>query len=298
MKKVLWLFLLIMSISTAGCADEVRKLPMDLSGGAPVDAKYAPDVMVYEDPTIRVERSKVKSAEWKCTYYTAEITIADPSQLRTLPAGDTFLSRTTVPATNLAKRVNAVLAINGDYCTVTNTTKANSYILRQGKIYRDSVQSGLDVLLVDENGNFHILPYDQAKDSDLTQCEGKNVVNAFQFGPGLVIDGTPVPDEYILDRSHSPTYANPHQREMRMCIGQIDELHYIVVSCAFHGINLTDLRDLVLSLAPVKNLYVLDGGNSAQMIFLGTKLNNVSEGNQNIRAITDIIYFASAYFKD
>ena len=272
------------------------KLPIDLSGGVPLTQKFDIDLKVYEDPTIRVERDKVFSPEWQCTYYPAFITIKDASQLRTLPAGESFQSRTLTPATQMARRVNAVLAINGDYYAANDSRKANSYILRQGVVYRDTVQTELDMLLIDEDGDFHILKAGPAlAETDKTVIDGKKVINAFQFGPALVIDGEKVDDEYINDPSHSPPFAEPEQRNQRMCIGQIDSLNYICVTCAFHGIPLTKLRDLVLSLAPVKNLYVLDGGESSQMVFLGTKINNVKEGGQNVRNVSDIIYFASAW---
>ena len=230
---------------------------------------------VYEDPSIRVERDKVSGSKWGCVYYTAFITIADASQLRTLPADDTFLSRMTTPATNMAKRVNAVMATNGDYCTAIDTKKATSYILRQGVVYRDSVQTGLDLLMIDEDGDFHILQAsDELESMDKTMIDGKKVINAFQFGPGLVIDGEKVPDEYILDYSHSPDFAQPDHKAQRMCIAQIDDLHYMVLCCAFYGLDLCSLRDLAMELAPVKNVYVLDGGESSQFVFMGTKLNN------------------------
>lgn len=303
MKKVLafWLTLAIClglygSVLAEGT---VRKLPIDLSGGAPLQTKFDGKMTVYEDPSIRVERAKVSGSKWGCVYYTAFITIADPSQLRTLCADETFLSRMTTPATTMAKRVNAVMATNGDYCTAIDTKKANSYILRQGVVYRDSVQTGLDLLMIDEAGDFHIFQSSEDLASmDKTMIDGKKVINAFQFGPGLVIDGEKVPDEFILDSSHSPDFAKPDRRAQRMCIAQIDELHYMVLCCAFRGLDLVDLRDLAMELAPVKNVYVLDGGESSQFVFMGTKLNNVDEGKSNIRPVTDIIYFASAYFTD
>lgn len=283
----------------AAAEGTVRKLPIDLSGGAPLQTKFDGKMTVYEDPSIRVERAKVSGTKWGCVYYTAFITIADASQLRTLPADDTFLSKMTTKATVMAKRVNAVLATNGDYCTAIDTKKASSYILRQGVVYRDSVQTGLDLLLIDEDGNFHIKQADDSlAEMDKTMIDGKRVINAFQFGPGLVIDGEKVPDEYIFDYSHSPDFAQPDHRAQRMCIAQIDELHYMVLCCAFYGLDLVSLRDLAMELAPVKNVYVLDGGESTQFVFMGTKMNNIKEGNQNVRPVTDIIYFASAYFND
>ena len=46
-----------------------------------------------------------------------------------------------------------------------------------------------------------------------------------------------------------------------------------------------------MSLAPVKTAYVLDGGNSGQMIYLKA---HVNENENNIRTICDIIYFCPA----
>ena len=153
-------------------------LPIDLSGGYPLSVKYDADLKVYEDPSITVTRDTIRSSEWQCTYYPCFITIKDASQLRTLPADETFGSRLIAQASQMAKRVNAVLALNGDYCTALDTTKANSYILRQGVVYRDSVQEGLDLLLVDEAGDFHIFQADPSLESmDKTMVDGKKVIN-------------------------------------------------------------------------------------------------------------------------
>ena len=172
----------------------------------------------------------------------------------------------------------------------------NRYFFIRG--YRDTVVDFLDMLLIDEDGNFHVYQGGpELATLNKTEIDGKKVINALQFGPALVIDGENVPEDYILDRSHSPWSAEPDNHTARMCIGQIDELSYIVFTC-WDGMNLKQLRDLVLSITPVKTLYVLDGGNSAQMIFLKSQINRDDNANGNGRAIQDIIYFASAYFED
>ena len=90
MKKLLAsCLILIMLLSLCGLSSAegtVRKLPIDLTGGAPLQTKFDGKMTVYEDPSIRVERDKVSGSKWGCVYYTAFITIADASQLRTLPA--------------------------------------------------------------------------------------------------------------------------------------------------------------------------------------------------------------------
>ena len=111
-----------------------------------------------------------------------------------------------------------------------------------------------------------------------------------------MIDGEKVADDIILDRGHAPNYVEADRLAQRMCIAQIDKLHYMVLCCAHYGINLVDLRDLAMSLADCKVVYNLDGGASTQMVFLNQQVNNTTS-SEGPRPVTDIIYFASAWFK-
>ena len=315
MKKLIWILTLVLTVClcASACADlegiyikeedggEFRPLPINLEGGSPLPSryKYNKKYQVYEDPTIRVERYRVEKSQWDATYYYAIITVRDPSQLRTASADDTFLSSARTPVRNMARRKNAVLAVDGDYCAAFSGNRSKNYILRQGTVYRDTVESGLDLLLIDEDGDFHVITADEDLEAaDKTQYNGKKSVNVLQFGPALVIDGNPVEDEKILDYGHSPAYSEPDRLNQRMAIGQIGPLQYMVVCCAHYGMNLVDFRDMAMSIAPVQVLYMLDGGNSAQMVFLNSRVNNVNADGADDRPVTDIVYFASAWFKD
>ena len=279
----------------AGLAGRFRPLPIDLSPGAPLQAEFNYDIPVYEDPTIRVEHHRVDRSQWGVIYYYALVTIRDPSQIRTASADDTFVSYARDAANNIARRKNAVLAINGDFTIRFTKDEEFRYVYRQGQLYRDVVEPYLDLLLIDEDGDFHILTdADRPAEIDKTVIDGKKVINAFQFGPALVVDGEKVPDERLLDYKYSPMNALPDRRAQRMCIAQTGDLSYMVLCCR-QGLPLTALRDLVLSISPCRVAYTLDGGNSAQLVFMGTKINNVKKGGE-IRRITDIIYFASAWF--
>ena len=296
MKKCLaCLLCILISLVSAAEAGSFHPLPIDLSGGAKPDATVKSSDKVYEDPTIRVERYHVSGSEWITSFSYAFITIKDPSQLRTAPAdGKTFASRYTAPVKKIARNVNAVLAINGDYCASFSGDKKKNFILRQGTVYRETVEPSLDMLLIDEDGDFHILTRDEnLEEADLTEIDGKKIINAFQFGPALVIDGEPVSDEELLDLTHSPVNARPHGNEQRMCIAQIGPLQYMVLSTLRS--HLVKMRDLAMSLADVKTAYILDGGESSQMVFLGALVN---KNTSSPRPITDIIYFASAWFED
>ena len=279
-----------------------KPLPINLEGGCQLskDCKYSSDLAAYEDPTIRVERYRIDCSQihpdWPVTCVYAIITIKDPSQIRTASADEfnPFRSDAKTYAKLIAKRVNAVFAVNGDFCAAFSGSKSTNYILRQGTVYSESIEPSLDMLLIDEDGDFHVLTSEEDLDAaDKTMIDGKKVINAFQFGPALVIDGEPVDDEYLLDLDHSPTYANPHKGEQRLCIAQIGKLKYLVATCYDWGQELNRFRDMVMSLAPIQTAYTLDGGNSASLIFLNRKINNVKGSGE--RAITDIIYFASAW---
>ena len=77
----------MLSLSPALAEKEFRPLPIDLSGGAPVDAVFSKDVFVYEDPTIRVERfPATHDPTTLIQYFAVDVRIMDPSQFRTASA--------------------------------------------------------------------------------------------------------------------------------------------------------------------------------------------------------------------
>ena len=286
---------------------EFRSLPLDIEqGGARlVNFKYTNDLAVYEDPSIRVEYHRVNGGKtWGVVYYFADIRIKEPTQMRTAFATGTKTFKPTYKkiVRGISTKLNAVIAINGDFFAGFS---GNAFVLRQGEVYRDTVEPNFDVLLVDEDGDFHVITADQDLASiDKTQVDGKKVINAFQFGPALVIDGEPVADELLVDRAHSPRDAQPDMANQRMGIIQIDKLHYMVLTCAHYGLTLPKFRDLAMYVSgyQAKTIYTLDGGNSAQMVFLGRKRNNTDSNPETAadkegeRPVTDIIYWASAWY--
>ena len=290
------LLIVVLCLPSALSEKEFRPLPVDLSAGAPVDAVYSNNVLVYEDPTIRVERFPATHDETTLIqYYAVDVQIQDPSQLRTASADPaSFTSSRLVQPETIAKRMNAVFALDGDYCT-DDSVENRKYVMRQGIIFRNTVEPKLDMLLIDEAGDLHIVPGGpELETMDKTHIDGKAVWNVLQFGPGLVIDGKPVDDEYILDENHSPKFAEPAGGALRMCLVQIGPLHYKAICPRYHT-NLKQLKELVLSVAPdCQNAYVLDGGGSAQLVFLGRTI-NLGRGDK--RKLSDIIYFASAWFE-
>lgn len=279
-------FLAALYLLPAASFAEVVELPIDTSGGLPFQGKFDIDLMVYEDPSIRVERGRVenKDTHFNCRYYYAKIKIANASQLRTA-AVNGFDRGNRAKAEVTARRTNAVLAINGDFYGA----RSESYVLRQGVVYRDKVGPNQDILLIDEDGDFHVLlAADNPAEIDKTTINGKKVINAFSFGPALIVD-----NQTVLVESSSPTMSAPESRCQRMCIVQTGPLEYMAICVRMVGCTAQEMVELVYELCDnVEVAYLLDGGESAQMVFMGTLINKES---RNAREVTDILYFASAY---
>ena len=258
----------------------------DVPGSQPLASSYASEGLSYEDETISV--SITQGRAYETDYWVARIKLSEPGQLRTASARG-FDANRTVRGLTLAARVNAVLAINGDYFSYI----PDGYLIRNGVQYRDLPSGKRDVLLIDERGDFYQLP--MAAREDIDAFSGNPIMNSFNFGPSLVIDGIRV-EEFFENNNAA---FKPRQR---MAIAQVKRgsLEYVAVACAGPrghntGMTLDEFSRLVFEQG-VENAYNLDGGNSTMMMFQGAYVNTGDLGN--IRDISDIIYFVSTHQED
>ena len=264
---------------------DVKKLPIDISGGMPYSLENCISENVYEDESIRVEISSVQVD--KTLVHIAKIRIDDPSQLRTAPAYS-FDRDQTAPTTAIAERVHAVLAVNGDYYSYQ--AARGGYMIRQGKQYINKPIKGRDVLIIDGNGDFHI-EFEINEEVLDKYDELGGIINSFNFGPGLVVDGE-------VQAKFDGEYNMGREKAARACIGQIKrgELEYMCVvsegtdDSRGGGMTLEMFSDFVSTLG-MENVYNLDGGNSSALIYLGKKINAAQ--NHRHRPLSDIIYFAT-----
>ncbi len=276
--------LFVVTSEKAGAEGQILEYSLDETRFIAPNPSFYLSETLYEDPSISVSIENGRA--YNSYYLAARITIANPTQLRTSLASSN--GKDTQQATRLAKRVNALFAISGDSFG-DNKSGAGMYIVRQGAVKRHNPSGYYDVLLIDDKGDFHILP--EAKQADIDAFEG-NVVNAFTFGPGLVIDG--VVTETFEDRGYGPT-----KRAQRMAVCQAGPLEYlcVVTSGPDHnnstGLTIDEFTQLIASLGPVENAYNLDGGTSAWMVWRGEKIN--AFGSSKYRTINDIIFFVSAW---
>jgi len=292
MKRMfIWVMALVM-LPVMALADVVE-LPIDFSPGLPVQGDYpakrgSEEMTHYSDPSIEATYEKVKSDEWQITYYMARIKVANATQIRTA-AADSFDKVAVAPTQTIARRMNAVVAINGDFYI----GRSGRYVLRQGQVFRDGMEENQDVLLIDEDGDFHIILADEHPENmDKTTIDGKKVINAFCFGPALIRDG-----EIAVNIDAAQPVSKPKDGEQRIAICQTGPLEYMVITVAHWGMTVENFANFLYSFGDVQQAYNLDGGNSCHLVFMGHWRNviNSTNANRDYRTVPDIIYFASAY---
>lgn len=275
--------LLVLALVTAGEAAAqaaYEPIPLEAEAGRPPRQEgFLPDMGGYEDGSLSVRIETMR--EHETNILVAHVKITDPSQLRTAMAGRYGTTGTVLPD-KLAQRAHAVLAINGDFFNFNSV----GYLVRQGRLYRDKTNESLDVLIIDENADFHILI--DPKPAQTHGFEG-TVVNSFNFGPALVKDGEIVHTTKRLN-------VGLEKETQRMGIGQTGSLEYICVAAEgpeqkdSDGLTIPEFAQLMKDLGAVQ-AYNLDGGSSSAMMLGGEKIN--ARSTKKMRSICDILYFST-----
>ncbi len=272
-----------LSCLSAAAEETVYTLPVDLTPGTPLREECRVGDFGYRDPTISVE--VIIGEEFDTKYWMADIHIGHASQLRTMPAYN-FSYGGTTEGGRLSRRAQAVVAADGDFFGREINIKG-CFVLRQGELYNQHLTGKSDVLLIDEDGDFHVI--DRPTEGEVPlEIDGKKAVNALCFGPGLVENGevcTIEPDDFMITE----------KKVARMGICQMGPLHYALVCCSGPavgslGMTLQEFAALLGKLG-ARWAYNLDGGDST-MMFTGGKMIN---RNLTTRKISDIVYFASAW---
>ena len=271
--------LIIEEISDDGFSSEaVLDLPIDFSPApAPDTSLYTENT--YEDPSISVSVESME--ENGVIWHIARVRIASPAQLRTGIAGEKVSSKKTRPVSSMAKMYNAVIAMNGDDFIMDS--KKTTFEYRMGNKIRSKSNRLKDILIIDENGDFHMFQ----KSENIKEYKGQ-IINAFTFGPALVIDGE------LINTDKGYGY-NPNGKEPRAAIGQTGSLSYVMVIAEGRGessgVNHQQLAQKMYDIGCIQ-AYNLDGGNSAEIVFGDQIFKGMPGGDE--RSISDIIYFASA----
>ncbi|WP_338450941.1 phosphodiester glycosidase family protein [Niallia oryzisoli] len=281
-------FVLPKSLADASIVSSSKAAPADSSGSSStetsINSKSQSEAAVtdnsYEDENIKITIEKDR--KYDSNIYIADIQVSDPSYLKTALANNTYGRNITATTSVMALENNAIFAINGDYYGFRD----GGYVLRNGVAYRETARSGdNDALVIDKDGNLSVVPEGEVS---LDSLSDQGAWQVLSFGPGLVVDG-----EVVVNSSSEVSKAmssNP-----RTAIGQISELHYIVVvsdgrTSESAGLSLLqlaqELKDRGCTVA-----YNLDGGGSSTMYFNGEVINHPTGGrNMGERKVSDIVY--------
>lgn len=220
--------------------------------------------------------------EYNSAIYVAEIEVKDSKLLKTAFAKSSYGRNITEKTSVMANRVNAILAINGDYYGV----QERGYVLRNGVIYRNTPVSQKDDLVIYEDGRFEIIYENEVTLERLLEIGAYQVLS---FGPTLVKNGQVSISS--TEENRKANYGNP-----RTAIGVLANGHYVFVVSDGRtdksvGLSLDELAEFMNKLG-CQTAYNLDGGGSTTMYFNGKVVNNPTTYGDRIneRSISDIVY--------
>lgn len=254
----------------------------DYAAPKPDPGKFDENFEKYDDETISVHYYKER--KYNSWFHFMEVRIKHPSQIRLALAYNRFASskKNRKLPSEISADVNAVCAVNSGFY---NTRWSGVLIHRRELLKNRPV--GLDVLLIDANGNFHIVADREIESSGV--LEEYDIINAVTFGPQLVKDGEALT---ITKRNWQPDTEEP-----RTAICQFEDgLHYLI--CLVEGRNRVSVGVSMQTFAReiaaknVKIAYNLDGGQSGTMIIGNHLKNRVGWGPEKPQS--DIIFFATA----
>jgi len=246
----------------------------------PLEVFTSEDGWKAECEAFSIEVEEIYIGASRC--YIADVMIRDMACMRAAYAYDTFESKRREVSSEMAKRWNAVIAINGDYYSY----RSDGIIVRNGSLDRNRPKR--EMLAIYDDGHMEIV--DETK-VDIELLMARGLLHTFSFGPTLVRDGKAIEDF----SSSKVKNSNP-----RTGVGQIEPGHFIFIVVDgrqddSHGMTLSHyaqvFEDYGCELA-----YNFDGGASSEMIFLGEPINqpsgNLAVAQGSERTISDILFLA------
>ena len=204
------------------------------------------------------------------------IKLSSGSQIKSAFAKDKFNLINREKTSDIARRHNAILAVNGAAAGFNK----RSYVIRDGIVYRDT-RLDCDPLVIQQDGDFRIYK-DKLTGEELVK---RGAMHTYDFGPDLIRGGE------IVDYGDT-WYKNG--RDPRTAIGQKGPLEYVILVVDGRSKESVGMSSYDVAVE-LKNRgcywgYNLDGGGSTTLYFNGEVLNNPSDWNGE-RKITDILYF-------
>ena len=219
-------------------------------------------------------------------YFVADVYIRDLKYLGTAFAtgegNGEFNVGTEVQIDKIAKRVNAIVAINGDHYKLHNGT-----VIRNGVLYSETPYEDVCVLYTD--GSMETFTKDEL---DIEAVKAAGPWQVWSFGPGL-LDAEGHAKTFFDGQSN---VLNVNVKNPRCAIGYYEPGHYCLVKVegnrwgkfiGSYGMTFSEMASMFEELGCVR-AYALDGGRSAAMSWLGEFLStNYDRGSFDIVYISD-----------
>jgi len=206
-------------------------------------------------------------------YFVADIYIRNIDNFRTAFAQDEYGKSISESVVAMAKRNQAIIATNGDYYGIRD----HGVCIKNGVVYR--TEPFADVCALYYDGTLRTF---KRRDFSMSDAVRDGVYQAWSFGPELLHNG-----ETVSEFSWSIQSENP-----RCAIGYYEPGHYCLVVIDgrkkgySEGMTFQEMSKMFYEMG-CRAAYNMDGGQSAQMVFLGALVNRPAAGG---RDTSDIIY--------
>ncbi len=238
----------------------------------------------YQSENVSITLERVE--EPGLIYFIADVYISDLKYLGTAFAtgegNGEYNVGTEVQIDTIARRVNALVAINGDHYKLHNGT-----VIRNGVLYSETPYEDICVLYTD--GRMETFTKDEA---DMEAIKAAAPWQVWSFGPGL-LDAEGHAKSFYDGQSN---VLGINVKNPRCAIGYYEPGHYCLVKVegnrwgkfiGSYGMTFGELASMFEARGCVQ-AYALDGGRSAAMAWMGEFLStNYDRGSFDIVYIAD-----------
>lgn len=228
-------------------------------------AEHFSDELIMTDNTYKSSDISITITEHRnkadtCTYYIADVYIADIRCLQSYLANKKYGGSIVQKGLDMFRDSGAVFAMNGDYYGA----RSSGLCIRNGEVYRSSIIKNQDVCILYYDGTMETF---LGEDFDLDYVVDKGAYQGWAFGPSLLDKNGKALTEY------PSWYSKIGGVNPRSAIGYYEPGHYCFIaidgrSDISAGMTFLEMSELMEELG-CKVAYNLDGGISSFMAYNG-----------------------------
>ena len=258
---------------------------------------------IYVSQTSKIIIQRKYDATQPLTWFEADLygDLDAGEMLRTVQNDPEKMGKVRVDATETAKKLNVVFAMNTDYYTyrvAVNNDRHTGIVIRDGRILYDdpytekqvtnSMFPNLDMLAFMPDGSLKVY---HSWEKTAQEFIDEGVQTVYSFGPYLLLDGK------VSERA----YANNENKNPRCAIGMVEPGHYVAIMCEGRlkrsaGVTISYLAKMMRAKG-CQVAFNMDGGQTAVMVFMGKQLNQIGAydgGKTNSRPTSEVLGFGTS----